>query len=164
MVELIDLFPTLQDLAGFAVSPELEGISQAALFAPHSAAIAASPPRKVALAQFPRCVAPGSEPPSQYWDHNNCNSNTTDEYTVMGHTMRTADGWRFTRWVKWNQTSREPEWSSQDFGEELYDFRGETLLGDFDMQSDNLVADTAHAELVRQLRRQLEMEFSKKHP
>jgi hypothetical protein len=166
MVELIDLFPTLQELAGFAVSPELEGVSQAALLTPSAAAAAAGPPpppRKVALAQFPRCVAPGSEPPSQYWDRNNCNSNTTDEYTVMGHTMRTADGWRFTRWVLWNQTSLKPEWSSQDFGEELYDFRDEPLLGDFDMQSDNLVADPAHTQLAQELRRQLEVEFSKKH-
>ena len=160
LVELIDVYPTLQELAGYPVSPELEGVSQAGLLtAPPGAA---GSTRKVALAQFPRCIAPGSEAPSRYWDANNCNSNTSDQYTAMGHTMRTADGWRYTRWVRWNGSSLAPEWAGDDYGEELYDFRNETALGDFDMQSANLAADAGHAGLVAVLREQLEAEFTKK--
>ena len=111
-------------------------------------------------------LPPGFLQPSQTlsglladWNENNCNNNLTTQYTVMGHTMRTAEGWRFTRWVQWNQTSLKPMWDSKDFGEELYDYRGEALLGDFDMQSDNLAVDPANAALVQQLRSQLRSQF-----
>jgi arylsulfatase A-like enzyme len=168
LFELLDLFPTLQELAGFEVSAFQEGVSQAPLFHPKRSpeqkegVWSPSPPspRQVALAQFPRCVTPGSEPATQYWDHNNCNQDTTEQYTVMGYTMRTESGWRYTRWVPWNQTTLTPEWSKGDYGEELYDFRGEGLFGDFDMQSDNLAADEPMRGLVEQLRKQLQEEFT----
>ena len=78
----------------------------------------------------------------------------------MGYTMRTESGWRYTRWVPWNQTTLAPEWSKGDYGEELYDFRGEGLFGDFDMQSDNLAADEPMRGLLEQLRKQLQDEFT----
>jgi arylsulfatase A-like enzyme len=98
LVELIDVFPTLQELAGCAVSAELDGVSQASLIrglrvGGGGVARAVGPPRQIALAQFPRCIAAGSENASRYWDRNNCNSNTSDQYTAMGMSMRTADGW-----------------------------------------------------------------------
>jgi hypothetical protein len=165
LVELIDVFPTLQELSGFAVSAELEGVSQAGLIqglgrGQSSEATSAAAPRKVALAQFPRCVNTGSEKASRYWDRNNCNFNTSDQYTAMGLTMRTAEGWRFTRWLRWDGHLLRPDWSAPDFGEELYDHRTEPALGSFDSQSDNLAQDPSHGQLVGQLRKQLRQAFA----
>ena len=89
LLELIDVFPTLQELAGFPVSPELEGVSHAGLIQALGGGASSGsqqqsgelpPPRTVALAQFPRCIAAGSENASWYWDRNNCNSNTSGEF------------------------------------------------------------------------------------
>ena len=198
LLELIDVFPTLQELAGFPVSPELEGVSHAGLIQALGGGASSGsqqqsgellPPRTVALAQFPRCIAAGSENASWYWDRNNCNSNTSgelntywyrthlppklptspprlllpppvaDQYTAMGMTMRTVEGWRFTRWVRWNGVALRPDWSAPDFGEELYDHRSEPALGSFDSQSDNLAQDPTHAQTVARLRKQLQQAF-----
>ena len=167
LVELLDVFPTLQDLAGFPVSPELEGVSQAGVIRAlglHGEAAPLSSPRTVALAQFPRCIAAGSENASRYWDANNCNSNTSDQYTAMGMTMRTADGWRFTRWLHWDGTALRPDWERQPFGEELYDHRSEPALGSFDSQSANLAADPKYTQLVARLRKELQTAFAPRPP
>jgi|EP01043_Picozoa_sp_COSAG02_P005973 arylsulfatase A-like enzyme len=60
LFEVLDLFPTLQELAGFEVSAFQEDVSQVSLFTFDDDA-ATSTPRTVALAQFSRCIAPDSE-------------------------------------------------------------------------------------------------------
>ena len=92
--------------------------------------------------------------------NNNCNKNTTAEYTAMGHSIRTSDGWRYTRWLRWLPEQLAPDWESDGYGEELYDLRHDTPDGDFDAQSDNVATDPANAELVASLRKALREAFS----
>ena len=157
LFELIDVFPTLQNLAGFEVSPFLEGVSHAKDIVGVGSASAPGNSSRYALAQFPRCVPPGMNA-STDWNRNNCNKNTTAEFTAMGMSMRTSDGWRYTRWVKWNATGLMPDWE-HDFGEELYDLREESADGDFDAQSDNAASDPANAHQLASLRAELRAAF-----
>ena len=160
LVELIDVFPTLQSLAGFEVSPFLEGVSHAHEIrnsSAHAPPGATSNRSRFALAQFPRCVPAGVNA-SQDWQHNNCNRNTSDEFTAMGMSLRTSDGWRYTRWVRWMPRQLSPDWT-RDFGEELYDLRGDSADGDLDGQSDNVAAKPENAALVATLRAAMQEAF-----
>ena len=173
LVELIDVFPTLQSLAGFEVSAFLEGVS-------HAHEIQGSPPpahkrggnrsrfaqgrggnrSRFALAQFPRCVPAGANA-SLDWRRNSCNRNTSNQFTAMGMSLRTSDGWRYTRWVRWMARELAPDWT-RDFGEELYDLRTDSADGDLDAQSDNVAAKPENAALVATLRAAMQKAFSRK--
>lgn len=71
------------------------------------------PGAKVAYHQYPACG-----------DTNfneirlECNEVARTQFDFMGYTMRTPD-FRYTRWLRWNQTNLTSEWDG-DFAEELY--------------------------------------------
>jgi len=81
LVELVDLYPTLADLAGLPITDGLEGTSMAPLIA--------NPNRtwkKAVFSQFPRPWMYQGEP------------------EVMGYSVRTAD-YRYTEWISTNDKS-----------------------------------------------------------
>src|SRR5690606_15431456 len=83
LVELVDIYPTLADLAGLPVSSSLEGTSMAPLIANPD-----QPWKEAAFSQFPR--------PWMY----------TDKPKVMGYSVRTAD-YRYTEWISTDDQSVE---------------------------------------------------------
>ena len=106
LVELIDLLPTMSDLAGLphpVVHPgeaPLDGASQIALFGP-------TPPASVnshVLTQHPRCP---TTPALGLWDHNLCIEVPAAKFGWMGYSLRT-DRWRYTAWFPWNGTALAP--------------------------------------------------------
>lgn len=77
----------------------------------------------------------------------------------MGYSVRTKD-WRFTQWVEWNGTQLAPRWDNV-IAEELYDHRKEPILPiAFDTELENVVNDTANADIVKDLRQTIFHQFA----
>jgi iduronate 2-sulfatase len=90
LVEMVDLFPTLNALCGLPAAPSLEGTSLAPLLDDSNATV-----KPAAFTQHPRPAYPDRTPDKQP--------------THMGYSVRT-DGWRYTEWRDWKTgaiTSRE---------------------------------------------------------
>ena len=102
-----------------------------------------------AYSQYPRCVntSMAREPP-YLGTRDPCNQVPADEFTHMGHSIRTAE-WRYTEWPRW--TGAAPDWTRID-GIELYDHRDDDG-GRFDSHElVNVAGDPQHAALVKRLR------------
>ena len=138
LVEIVDVMPTLIELAGGNVSglglegsslrPLLQGaarhVGDAVVWAGAAAAgtLAVAPAweKDAAFSQFPRCtrVYPTSwcspncglyNQSRPVWQYNDCNDVPRTNFSHMGLSVRT-DTWRFTRWLAWNGTSLRPVW------------------------------------------------------
>ena len=78
-----------------------------------------------------------------------CNQVPANEFTHMGHSIRTAE-WRYTEWPRW--TGAAPDWTRID-GIELYDHRDDDG-GRFDSHElVNVAGDPQHAALVKRAAR-----------
>ena len=234
LVELVDVMPTLVELAGGNVSGlGLEGMSLLPLLlgeAQHAddraAAAAAAPPssssassslsssssssssppsspaaltaasapaadwaKDAAFSQFPRCTlvyptkwARGgrgnvSRPA---WSYNDCNDIPRANFSHMGLSVR-VDGWRFTRWLRWDGAVLRPIWPRTHAAgggggggggfvqsgnasaplEELYDHTtdtGNTFDGDFELV--NLAYRPEHRARRDRLDRRLRQQFA----
>ncbi len=97
LVEMIDIFPTLVDLAGLPATPGLDGVSLVPLLNDPIASV-----KPAAFTQHPRPTYPDRTPKGQP--------------EVMGYSVRTAN-WRYTEWRNWDSGSVEAS--------ELYDHRGD---------------------------------------
>lgn len=95
LVEMLDLFPTLVDLAGLPAPTGLEGTSLAPILADPSVSV-----KPAAFTQHPRPAYPDRTPKKQP--------------DAMGYSVRTA-GWRYTEWRNWETGAVEAV--------ELYDHR-----------------------------------------
>ena len=73
LAEFVDIYPTLADLAGLPLSPDLEGLSLKPVLNDPKASV-----KSAAFSQYPRSV--------------------NKQKRLMGYSMRT-DRYRFTRWV-----------------------------------------------------------------
>ena len=90
LVEMLDLFPTLNALCGLPAAPGLEGTILAPILDDAQATV-----KPAAFTQHPRPAYPDRTPDKQP--------------THMGYSVRT-DGWRYTEWRDWKTgaiTSRE---------------------------------------------------------
>ncbi len=119
LVEFVDIYPTLCDLAGLTRPKHLEGTSAARLLdAPDT------PWKPAAFSQYPR----GS---------------------VMGYSMRT-DRYRFTMW--------KDRKSGEVMATELYDHETDPA------ENENIAGRAEHADLLVQLRRQLDAGWQAARP
>ncbi|KAK7072874.1 hypothetical protein SK128_018164, partial [Halocaridina rubra] len=133
LVELVDLFPTLVDLAGLPFIPSCsvysmhtktctEGRSLAPLISSVRSQISYEKkktvmnyrPKKAVFSQYPRpginpSVKPDSDQPR------------ASEIKIMGYSMRTHR-YRYTVWLRFNNVTYEPDWS-YIYAEELYDHK-----------------------------------------
>ena len=143
LVELIDLYPTLVELAGLPPAREenLEGKSLAALFDDVSRSV-----KNASLSQYPRC-----NPDPDVSKKDSCKQTNRTEIGYMGYSMRT-DRYRYTEWVKWNGTDLKPEWSNQ-IGVELYDHQNDDEA-DFDAFENENIA-SKNPDVVKELSKQL---------
>lgn len=143
--ELVDLFPTVAELAGLPIPAGLDGTSQAtAMRAPGQMV------KHQAFSQFPRChpEAPFCLPPAS-------------EIKVMGISVRTADA-RFTQWWPWDGQHLRIDWPAGVLGSELYLHEGDPSYGAgmFDgWENVNHVGDPERQGMVRDLRAALRSQF-----
>jgi arylsulfatase A-like enzyme len=173
LVELVDLYRTLAELAGLPApaaptGPDDRDAVQGKSLAPlldgfgrgrgevGAGALAGDPAFSYAFSQMTRCfsgrTAAGA---AKYYP---CLSNAAPlpdlahAYDFMGYSVRSA-AWRLTEWVPWNASRACPEWgNAAAVVRELYDHRNDTALFDVDnFENENVVGDPAHADVVSTL-------------
>lgn len=118
-VELVDVMPTLSDLAGLPPAPggsaPLAGVSFAGTLANGTGG------KTFALSQYPRCPVNPRVP----WELNWCIEVNSSAFQWMGYSLRT-EGWRYTAWLPWDGATlkaRFPETrrnGTDAFYDELY--------------------------------------------
>ena len=153
IVELIDIFPSITELAGLDVPPMcpeqdnkllacVEGISVTPLLKNPNQQW-----KKAAFTQYPRpqrgMIQIPNEPPYVLDEHNE---------TVMGYTVR-VDQYRFTEWYHFNRTTATPNWTDI-WGTELYDHTEPTVF--FNDENTNMVNNPEKQDLVKELRKVLQ--------
>lgn len=121
LLDLVDLYPTITDLAGLpppSSEPWLDSdsVSQIRLF---NSAVDDGP-RRYSFSQYPRCGDAGSK-----IEQGSCNMVDKRDFKYMGFTVRSAR-WRYTAWMVWNQTTLAVDWQNgPPYAEELYDHAGD---------------------------------------
>jgi arylsulfatase A-like enzyme len=159
-VELIDLLPTIADVALGSPPPsnQYDGMSMRGVL--ENPANATGLGRSAAFWQYARC--PGNL--EKQWQGNGCTPHGRNGIVAMGYTVMTDD-WRYTIWLKWDNTTMAPaetEWDTPTFGHELYNHTGDTgLWWDSPQLAEvaDVVADPALAPVVAALRSQLKTRF-----
>ena len=181
LAELVDLFPTLSDLAGLALpsagtaaGAHLGGSSQAPLFD----APAGTPVKQVALSQFPRCwqnntghdptgaeYGPGDERNHtvSFYSMSDCHWVRRSAIDFMGYSMRT-ERYRYIQWMRWDGDALRPLWD-EVVGRELYDHgqlssQLDTTYMD-DAENENMAPLPENRVLVAQLSARLKSEVTK---
>ena len=154
LVELIDIFPSLTELAGLkvpSVCPEdnnslltcVEGTSIVPLLENPSTQW-----KKAAFSQYARPLSGLHQIPNKPKFSLEKVGHSED---VMGYTMR-VDQYRFTEWYSFNRTSATP-YFDKIWGTELYDHTNSTVL--FNDENENLANKPEMQSLVEELRKQL---------
>mgnify|MGYP002630480508 CR=1 FL=1 len=177
LAELVDVYPTIVDLAGVAppTGETLDGTSlgwalRAATGAEAAAAARAHDGKAAVLSQYARCPLRADADgggggaggdgvwitnATEMWRNNWCEFVDRSAMPWMGYSLRT-DGWRLTEWAKWDGDRLRPDWSAS-VGLELYDHR-HVDDNSFDATENvNVAAQNAaqNAALVAQLCAQL---------
>ncbi|XP_071504150.1 iduronate 2-sulfatase-like [Diadema antillarum] len=146
-VELVDLFPTLSDLAGLKI-PDVcppkpfkidfcsEGVSFAPLISPSSRRNARMLSRwkNATFSQYPR----PSERPTEQTD-----LPSLVNITIMGYSMHTHD-YHFTEWIGFNHSTFEGNWSDVR-ARELY------VMATDQEENNNVAEDPSYVDVVRDL-------------
>ncbi|XP_037940632.1 iduronate 2-sulfatase-like [Teleopsis dalmanni] len=150
MTELVDVFPTLVDLAHLPSLPRCTDTTQLActegksLF-PQLGGVGLGE-EHVALSQYPR---PGTQPTK----HPNSDKPKLKNIKVMGYSMRT-ENYRYTLWVRFHAQNFSRDWTDI-YGEEMYDHR-------LDAGEEMNLAELPEFDDVRTwLRKKLIVSFSK---
>tara|TARA_Y100000389_G_scaffold159656_1_gene161553 strand:- start:499 stop:1176 length:678 start_codon:yes stop_codon:yes gene_type:complete len=122
LVEAIDIFPTVVDLAGLnwtlAGLDKIDGTSFRGMLERAIVGEACGEWKEAVFSQYPRCGKSASELNL----NNPCSRVDSDKFRAMGYTVRTAN-WRYTAWMRWN--SGRVDWEGgAPLAEELYSHEG----------------------------------------
>ena len=153
LVELIDIFPSLTELAGIEkppVCPEGNHKLLACVEGSSVAPLLMDPQqewKKAAFSQFPRPYSGLEEIPG----HSPFNDKEHGE-SVMGYTVR-VDQYRFTEWYRFNRTIGVANFS-EIWGTELYDHNEPTIF--FNDENTNLANKSGMKPIVEELRKVLQ--------
>ena len=174
LAELVDLYPTLSELAGLTLprgagGADLGGVSLVPVMRGEVEQV-----KNATLSQFPRCYQnnshhsggkPGDEGNRTVsWESmSDCHWTDRNALDFMGYKLRTAN-WSITSWQRWNGEMLRPIWGS-DCGQlsegnagvgcfELYDHIGDDGMAPAafdDYENVNLAADPAHAVKLKEM-------------
>ena len=153
LVELIDIFPSLTELAGLTVPPRCTEDNKDVLACVEGSSVAPllKDPKqewkKAAFSQYPRpycglSIIPG-KPPFQRGNEGEA---------VMGYALR-VDSYRFVEWYGFDHTTAKPNWSDI-WGTELYDHTEPTKF--FNDENENLAKQANMAEKVEEFRKMIQ--------
>ena len=153
LVELVDIFPSLTELAGIDVPPMCTDNSAKSIACVEGSSVAPllkNPTmewKKASFSQYPRPQAglkqiPGKPPfaPDEHGEN------------VMGYTMR-VDKYRFTEWYKFDRDTSKPDFEAK-WGTELYDHSTPSTF--FNDENVNLANKPEMRETVEKLRKMLQ--------
>lgn len=161
IAELIDIFPTLVDLAGLPPADEpaapLDGRSLVpALRRPACAGCWAG---AAAFTQFPRCTQFSLRDDPIGWQ---CIFVARENFTRMGYSVRVADA-RYTEWRAWLGAELAADWTPAGLvAAELYDHTGDPGVGPAaydEYEADNLAYEPAHRARAAALAATLRAQF-----
>ena len=155
LVEAVDLFPTLLDVAGLDATALGKAHFEGDSFAPvlrsalQGGGGACAHFKNATFTQYPRCGAT--------WrnidEDDPCTQDDSATFAVMGYSIFSADGWRYTRWMHWTggaESGAAVEWE-QVTGEELYDHRNESGLSYFASELHNVANQSRYAGVRAEL-------------
>ena len=152
LVELIDIFPTITELAGLNVPPMCTEGSSKQLTCVEGTSLTpllknpGQEWKKAAFSQYPRPSCGIQQIPNKPSFDKEHNEN------VMGYTIR-VDQYRFTEWYRFNRTTATPNWTDT-WGSELYDHTNPTVF--FNDENTNMANDPDKQDLVKELRKVLQ--------
>ena len=143
LVEAVDLYATLADLAGLPPptihGQDINGTSLAPLFSDPTHAIV----KDASFSQFAKVSTLSVD--AKFW---------RNQTALMGYSVRTTE-WRYTAWFNFSKTKLVPN-TDEILGSELYSHIGDTgLYLDFAGENVNLVHNPEYAELVSTLHKQV---------
>lgn len=157
IVELVDMYPTVAELAGNPVPPsyKLEGQSFAALLYDPTTVL----PKNTSLSVFPRCPA-NVQNTSLYWQSNDCNMHERTQFFSMGVTLR-EDQWRYTEWLPWDSQALQPLFNATPIGVELYTHADDSEASfDGPWEQVNLAGDSQYAATQARLAKLLRQRYN----
>ncbi len=159
LAELVDIMPTLADLAGISTPSKIgdrlwpiEGTSLVP-------ALKGDNVKSAAFSLYPRKTK-DDEPD---WYKNGADHADVEKFTHMGYSVRTND-WRYTEWRMWSGDDKEAVWSDDGlYARELYDWRdwqeGDEV--DYDLfEVVNVAEDEANAKVCSELSSMLNSKFA----
>jgi len=150
IIEFLDIYPTLSELAGLRIPPALEGKSQAQLFDDPSVVI-----KQFAISQYPRCCKKGTFQDGKCSIENTeCGGQAAaDTFLIMGYTIR-KDTWRYTEWFEWDKQNLKPIITNPIGGAELYNHTGDN--GDLnEFENVNIANNPDVQDVVKDLQTEL---------
>ena len=153
LVELIDIFPSITELAGIEVPPTCPKENNKLLICVEGTSVVPllqNPDqqwKKAVFSQYPRPSAGLSVIPNEP----DFPSNNADE-AVMGYTMR-VDEYRFTEWYRFDHVKGKPDFDDI-WGTELYNHTEPVVF--FNDENVNLAAKPEMKSLVEELRHMLQ--------
>ena len=152
-VELVDIFPTLTELAGLDVPPMCPDEDKKPLVCVEGTSVSPllkNPDqewKKAAFSQYPRPAQGMTKIPDEP-----AFSTSEHDENVMGYSIR-VDNYRFTEWYRFNRTTATPNFTDI-WGTELYDHTQPTVF--FNDENINLANEKDMESIVQSLRKMLQ--------
>lgn len=162
LAELVDVYPTLAELAGLPPPPGLDGVSLAAAVA----GTASAPIKRAAFSQFPQCPLDPTGKTFPLWHYKtSCQAYPRDRIPYFGYSVRVSE-WRYTEWYRFRCPSWPEDcsavWHEAPVATELYDYRGgPQQMTDYDgFDVENLADDPGLRNVTQTLHGMLRTQFN----
>jgi len=110
LVESVDIYPTVANLAGLGNPSDVDGVDLSPLWKQPAYQL-----KNVSFSEYPRCA-----PLNASWTvTDSCVNHQRRDFNIMGYSVRT-DSWRATFWMHWLGDKLEADWAREPGAVELY--------------------------------------------